>query len=330
MKSDFNVEFEKFHGASNDFIFIADSFLNRFSNQTEIKNFAKSVCDRFRGVGADGIIFYQFLKNVNVTSVRILIINSDGSFAATCGNALRCLGLKLLQDQIWDGLNHLPIFRLIPEFISNHTENILLDEQFILQKNSFAILTKANSLNSAFANVSVAMGKEIEIKQTVLVPNSFNQFKNFNNVSPIFVSLSNPHWVFISSEFKLFTRKMFEEFGQFAQNELRNKVTEGSVPLANIGMLSYEEKNAEQWNLVVYERGAGLTECCGSGGVAARIALEFTQDVTKQKNEIYFKMPGGLISISNLVDIKEHGEQRVLSGPAKKVFNGNIPHYPLY
>ncbi|KAB8040541.1 hypothetical protein GCL60_01085 [Silvanigrella paludirubra] len=327
MHSDFNIEFEKFHGASNDFIFISDSYLKFFSNQNELKKFAEKICDRNQGIGADGVVFYQYPLDQNTTLVNILIINSDGSFAGTCGNALRCLGLKLIQDKKWDGLNSFPIFRLLPAFFTNQLETILSEEEFILQKNSFAVLTKANVHNLNDANVSVAMGKEIEIFQTPIQDHSLANFGNFENITPIFVSLSNPHWVFISSEFLKFNKKMYEEFGHYAQNDLRQKALKNKIPLANIGMLSFHEKNVSHWNLVVYERGAGLTACCGSGGVAARIALEHSLNISTQLNEVFFKMPGGIISISKIITIENYGEQRILSGPSKKVFSGNIPHY---
>ena len=327
MNSNLNIEFEKFHGASNDFIFIADSYLNLFSNQNDLKKFSKIICHRNKGIGADGIVFYQYQQNNNVSLVRILILNSDGSFAATCGNALRCLGLKLIQDKIWDGINQLPIFRLCPQFIFDNLNTISYDEKFITLKDSFAVLIKAEIQSYYYAKISVAMGKELEIKKTPLEENSLVTFGDFKNMTPIFVSLANPHWVFISSEFQKFNRKKYEEFGYFAQNELRNKSIENNIPIANIGMISFHGKNTNQWNLVVYERGAGLTECCGSGGVAARIALEYSQNIDSINDEVYFQMPGGLISISKLTKINEFGEQRILSGAAKKVFSGNIPHY---
>ena len=335
LHSDFKVEFEKFHGASNDFIFIHNSFLSHFQKQTQIKDFVKFICNRTQGVGADGVIFYQNSmqsfdsekkesKKSKHLKIEILIVNSDGSFAGTCGNALRCLGLKLLREQYWNGKNELPIYRLLPQCLVNEYDSILLDEQFILQKSPFAVLTNANLSSHVVANVSVAMGKEIDVKATPLVENSLIRFGNeLDFLTPIFVSLSNPHWVFISPIFKSFNRKMFEEFGTYAQADLCSKSLNGSVPLSNIGMLTMNSKDSDQWELVVYERGAGLTECCGSGAVAARLALEFSNCIPFISEEIFFQMPGGIVSISKPKRIDGQEGQRILKGPAQWVFNGN-------
>ena len=61
----------------NDFIFI-----NKMLSKEDIK----IICDRYFGVGGDGVIVVSNDK----TSIKIF--NSDGSEANTCGNALLCLG----------------------------------------------------------------------------------------------------------------------------------------------------------------------------------------------------------------------------------------------
>ena len=329
--SNIQMDFEKFHGASNDFIFMHGTYLSYFKTQEQIKNFVKLNCNRYQGVGSDGIIFYNYslpsnsLKN---QKIEILIVNSDGSFAGTCGNALRCLGLKLMRDKYWNGENELPIYRLLPSYLFDSKNFITNQEQFIFEKTPFAVLTKAKLNSLLKAKVSVAMAKEDEIKNTPLIENSLIHYGNeLDFLTPIFVNLSNPHWVFISSNFKNFNKKMFEEFGLFAQGDLRLKSLIGSVPLANIGMITLNEKNSLLWNLVVFERGAGLTECCGSGAVAARLALEFAEYVSAEAKEIQFQMLGGLVSISNPQTINGMNGQRILTGPAKWVFNGWLIHH---
>ena len=72
------MEFIKMHNLGNDFIFINDEVS---------KNEVITLCDRYFGVGADGVIVYFKEKK------EIKIYNSDGSEARMCGNALLCLGL---------------------------------------------------------------------------------------------------------------------------------------------------------------------------------------------------------------------------------------------
>ena len=47
-----------------------------------------------------------------------------------------------------------------------------------------------------------------------------------------------------------------------------------TTPECNIDFFSKCDDKQNHFNLFVYERGAGLTSCCGSGATAARIALE--------------------------------------------------------
>ena len=51
--------------------------------------FARAVCDRERGVGADGVLFLQPSERFDA---RLRIINADGSDAEMCGNGMRCVG----------------------------------------------------------------------------------------------------------------------------------------------------------------------------------------------------------------------------------------------
>lgn len=80
------MKFTKMQGIGNDFIFIEDFENNMLDNEIEI---AKKVCDRHYGIGADGLIV---IRRGNNSNVKMTIINSDGSRANMCGNAIRCFG----------------------------------------------------------------------------------------------------------------------------------------------------------------------------------------------------------------------------------------------
>ncbi|GFR35053.1 diaminopimelate epimerase [Thermobrachium celere] len=77
------MNFVKMHGLGNDFIiFEALDKVNYDWNEI-----AKKVCDRHIGIGADGILI---VENSDIADVKMVIINSDGSYAEMCGNGLRC------------------------------------------------------------------------------------------------------------------------------------------------------------------------------------------------------------------------------------------------
>jgi diaminopimelate epimerase len=87
-------------------------------------------------------------------------------------------------------------------------------------------------------------------------------------------------------------------------------------------MVTLSEKNKKDWDLVVYERGAGLTQCCGSGATASRIAIESAGLVSKETDFIFFHMPGGTVHISKK-EMAEH-MQWILQGQAEFVFSGTL------
>lgn len=79
------IPFSKYSGCGNDFIMIDSP--SPFS-----KNCIERLCDRQKGIGADGIIF---LEPKSDFSMRIF--NSDGSEAEMCGNGLRCTAAFILE-----------------------------------------------------------------------------------------------------------------------------------------------------------------------------------------------------------------------------------------
>ena len=82
--------FTKMHGIGNDFILI-DNNLDLIENKYE---FARKICNRRTGVGADGLILLYDEPGVDI---NIEIFNSDGSEASMCGNGVRCV-CKYLYD----------------------------------------------------------------------------------------------------------------------------------------------------------------------------------------------------------------------------------------
>jgi diaminopimelate epimerase len=84
------IPFSKYVACGNDFILIdhRDPFLTL--TQASIRN----LCDRHRGIGADGIIL---LEKSSKADWKMRIFNADGSEAEMCGNGIRCL-IKFLMD----------------------------------------------------------------------------------------------------------------------------------------------------------------------------------------------------------------------------------------
>jgi len=76
------MEFSKLHGTANDFVFV-DA---RHGLPGDPATLATRLCDRHRGIGADGLIL---LLPSETADCRMRIYNSDGSTAEMCGNGIR-------------------------------------------------------------------------------------------------------------------------------------------------------------------------------------------------------------------------------------------------
>lgn len=80
------VEFIKMNGAGNDFVMID----NRNLQYQFAKEQIEGLCDRHRGIGADGLIMVEPAQTD--AQVRMRYYNADGGEAEMCGNGARCFG----------------------------------------------------------------------------------------------------------------------------------------------------------------------------------------------------------------------------------------------
>jgi diaminopimelate epimerase len=77
------MRFTKMHGLGNDFLVIDE----RIESGHDWPQLARHLCDRRRGVGADGILLIGPGRH---EPLRMRLINADGSEAEMCGNGVRC------------------------------------------------------------------------------------------------------------------------------------------------------------------------------------------------------------------------------------------------
>lgn len=86
----------KYSATENDFLIVSMmssedvALWNQTFGSTPRAKVAQVLCDRFNGVGADGLLFLQPSQN---TDFHWEFFNRDGSSAEMCGNAARCVYL---------------------------------------------------------------------------------------------------------------------------------------------------------------------------------------------------------------------------------------------
>jgi diaminopimelate epimerase len=85
------IAFTKAHAYGNDFLYVRRSD----AGGLDLPAFAKTICDRHTGVGADGVIVYA--ESAGGASMKLW--NADGSRSEVSGNGVRALGALLLDDE---------------------------------------------------------------------------------------------------------------------------------------------------------------------------------------------------------------------------------------
>lgn len=78
------LRFMKMNGAGNDFVMID----NRAGDLQLAAEQISRICDRHRGVGADGVLVLE--RPTNGATFRMRYYNADGGEAEMCGNGARC------------------------------------------------------------------------------------------------------------------------------------------------------------------------------------------------------------------------------------------------
>jgi diaminopimelate epimerase len=79
----------KAHAFGNDFVLVREEDLPAGVDRKEL---TRRLCERHRGVGADGVIFYT---ETAPAAARMDLLNADGSYSEVSGNGVRCLAAWL-------------------------------------------------------------------------------------------------------------------------------------------------------------------------------------------------------------------------------------------
>ena len=271
--------FTKMHGLGNDYVCI-----NCFRERVEDPSgFARTLCDRHYGIGADGLILICPSK---VSDFKMEIYNSDGSVAGMCGNGIRCLG-KYVYDYRLTG----------KETLSIETKSGIRNMHLHIQdgKACGAMVDMGVPRLNAHS-IPILSEKDLVINDPIEV-----QEKNYRMTG---MSMGNPHAVIFSEEINGIS---LEETGR--ELEFHPRFPER----ANIEFCHVTAR--DRMEIRVWERGVGETLACGTGACAAVVA-SVLNDLTDE--EVIVKLLGGELSVR--WDRKVN--HVFLEGPAVKVFDG--------
>lgn len=152
------IKLTKMQGCGNDFVILDKSEFDKA--QVSMSDFAKKVCDRNFGVGADGMI----IPNLEIKDADIgwYFYNSDGTTAQMCGNGMRCFA-KYVYDK---GLVKSKKFSvktgagiIKPEILDNGLVKVNMGKPILEHsKIPFRGETKIKVLDKEFSITPVSMG----------------------------------------------------------------------------------------------------------------------------------------------------------------------------
>lgn len=256
------LRFSKWHGLGNDFVLVEGPPVG--------PERARRICDRRRGVGADGVVAILPPRTPGAAAT-MHVTNPDGSVAEMCGNAIRCVAKHLAEARGLDGA-------------------IRIDTGA-----GTKTCTLHRGPSGEVAAVSVEMGPaRLEGEQEFPVGGE--------TLRATRVSMGNPHAVL----FDVPSRARAAAVGPAIERAVAGGV--------NVG---FARPGADGIDLVVWERGAGLTDACGTGACAAAVAAVRRGDV-RPGAPVAVRLPGGALEITVAPDLSGV----VMRGPAERVFQG--------
>ncbi|MCR8641721.1 diaminopimelate epimerase [Paenibacillus sp. N1-5-1-14] len=276
------MKFTKMHGLGNDFIIVSgEASLPSNAAQMAIK-----LCDRNFGIGADGLVF--ILPSINA-SYQMRIINSDGSEAEQCGNAIRC----------------------VAKYIYDHK---MVESEELTIETIGAGVQKVNvtAANGVAKLVQVDMGAPI--LEGLQIPTTIDSNPVIHEQIEVAgrafhmtaLSMGNPHCVIYVEDainFELAT------WGPLVETHpvFPKKV---NAEFATVRSRDYVDMR-------VWERGAGPTLACGTGACATLVA-SVLNGFTDRIATVALK--GGEL----LIQWNEEDNHVYMTGPAEIVYTGNL------
>eukprot|EP00981_Chlorochromonas_danica_P002535 scaffold487_cov178-Ochromonas_danica.AAC.23 len=280
--------FVKYQGLGNDFILID----NRHSQEPSYSpEQAEKLCNRYFGIGADGVIFA--LPGGNGCDYTMRIYNSDGSEPQMCGNGIRCMAKFLLELENKQQHNTETTYKIwtkagiiVPKIAKDGSITVDMGQPVLNPPNIPTTLaaTKDNrvveapieALGKTFHTTAVSMGN----------PHSVIFVESIDQMEPPFAAVGP-----VLEKHPVFPQRVNTEFVQVI--------------------------NKDHVLMKVWERGAGPTLACGTGACATVVAGVLTGRTNRRCK---VTLPGGDLNIF----WNESDNHIYMTGPAEPVFRGTI------
>jgi diaminopimelate epimerase len=266
----------KHHGLGNDFLVALEEDNGPLVADASL---ARRLCDRRRGVGADGfIVGARPTPGARTSDGRPIDVvfhlwNADGSRAEMSGNGIRCLGQALAMSRDEHTVTYVVATDAGPRELVVHDD-----------------------AEHRLASVSVSMG--VLADGPTVPADVAARLADWRHAT---VDVGNPHlvvWVPDLSAVDLVGT------GSWIESRFDAGI--------NVEFIATTDED-DAIDLLVWERGAGVTEACGTGAVAAATRAHEWGLVGR---EVQVRMPGGSAEV---IVAATPADEAILIGPAQHI-----------
>jgi len=239
---------------------------------------ARALADRHTGIGCDQLILIEMPRDPTA-QIFMRILNADGSEAAACGNGARCIARLIAEET---GERHVRLETLAG----------LLDAELLAD---WRVAVDMGPARTGWRDVPLARAMDtlcVDLAAGVLA-------------SPVCTSIGNPHATFFVGDADAVD---LAALGPLLEHDTL------FPERANIGVATV--RGPERIRLRVWERGAGITQACGSGACAALVAAN-RRGLTGRHATV--ALDGGDLDI-----LWRDDGHVVMTGPATLAFEGSV------
>ena len=289
------MRFTKMHGLGNDYIYI-DCMDGTFggddrsivTDSSRLEEISSRLSNRHFGIGGDGIVLILPSDNADF---RMRIFNADGSEARMCGNASRCIGKYVYDNQLTEktditletasGVKYLQLQIGADGKVESVTVDMGEPE---FNPRNIPVVTSANQGN---VDIKVALSNGQEIKLTA-------------------VSMGDPHGVVF-----------IDDFNDIDVHSIGRELEVHPIWPDRANIEFAKVVSQKEIIMRVWERGSGETMACGTGSCATAVASALTG---RSSDEVTVHLLGGDLTIKWNRD----SNHVFMTGTATTVFSGEV------
>jgi diaminopimelate epimerase len=276
--------FTKFQGFGNDYIVFE---AEQLASVGDLGAFAKHICNRHYGAGADGIAIAGHASDSH-SDFRVRIFNPDGSEAGMSGNGTRCAAAYLFFHGLWQ-----------QEELRLNTRNGVKRYRLLNRENG-SFLFQSELGQPRFDSASIPMTTNEPLERVIDFPLAVDN----QTLQVTALQMGNPNCcVFVDDFAELDWRRL----GPLIENHPQFPERTNVIFIRVLDRGNIEER--------IWERGVGETESSGTCSCAAVVASVMNGQTDRT---VDVHAPGGLIPIEWRAD-----DEVVLTGRAEVVYNGD-------